>query len=386
MVARRRRQRRARGADGRRGGPRAFALALMQPVAPMLAQPADDIAEALARARHRRVRMEGRRRARAGAQGGRRRPRVHAQSQRRDGVGARDRRGAARSRRARADPRRRGDRAARRAARRSRSSRRCGGSAARSTSPTMRASLPLSVFFFDCLRATHDALIGRAGGASASTRCARALPPALLIPRIVTDDVAAAEAFYDDALRRGHEGVMAKSLVCAVRAGPARSVVAQGQARCTRSTSSCSRRSGATAAARAGCRTCISPRATARAAAFVMLGKTFKGMTDEMLAWQTREMLERETHRDDWTVYAASRTRRRDRVQRPAGEPALSRRARAALRARQALPDGQDARPTPTRSRRCAPFTPVNSRAPVGDCPTNERDDCTGLLHRSMPL
>ena len=33
-----------------------------------------------------------------------------------------------------------------------------------------------------------------------------------------------------------------------------------------------------------------------------MLGKTFKGMTDEMLAWQTREMLERETHRDDWTV------------------------------------------------------------------------------------
>ena len=33
-----------------------------------------------------------------------------------------------------------------------------------------------------------------------------------------------------------------------------------------------------------------------------MLGKTFKGMTDEMLAWQTRELLERETHRDDWTV------------------------------------------------------------------------------------
>jgi DNA ligase-1 len=34
-----------------------------------------------------------------------------------------------------------------------------------------------------------------------------------------------------------------------------------------------------------------------------MLGKTFKGMTDEMLAWQTRAMLERETHRDDWTVW-----------------------------------------------------------------------------------
>jgi DNA ligase-1 len=35
---------------------------------------------------------------------------------------------------------------------------------------------------------------------------------------------------------------------------------------------------------------------------FVMLGKTFKGMTDEMLAWQTQAFLERETGRDEWTV------------------------------------------------------------------------------------
>jgi len=34
-----------------------------------------------------------------------------------------------------------------------------------------------------------------------------------------------------------------------------------------------------------------------------MLGKTFKGMTDEMLAWQTEELLKREVRRDDWTVY-----------------------------------------------------------------------------------
>jgi DNA ligase-1 len=34
-----------------------------------------------------------------------------------------------------------------------------------------------------------------------------------------------------------------------------------------------------------------------------MLGKTFKGMTDEMLAWQTERFLELETHRDDYTVY-----------------------------------------------------------------------------------
>jgi DNA ligase-1 len=35
---------------------------------------------------------------------------------------------------------------------------------------------------------------------------------------------------------------------------------------------------------------------------FVMLGKTFKGMTDEMLKWQTHEFLAREVGRDSWTV------------------------------------------------------------------------------------
>jgi DNA ligase-1 len=34
-----------------------------------------------------------------------------------------------------------------------------------------------------------------------------------------------------------------------------------------------------------------------------MLGKTFKGLTDEMLRWQTQRFLELETHRDAWTVY-----------------------------------------------------------------------------------
>jgi DNA ligase-1 len=36
---------------------------------------------------------------------------------------------------------------------------------------------------------------------------------------------------------------------------------------------------------------------------FVMLGKTFKGMTDAMLEWQTEKLLELETHRDDYTVH-----------------------------------------------------------------------------------
>jgi DNA ligase 1 len=36
---------------------------------------------------------------------------------------------------------------------------------------------------------------------------------------------------------------------------------------------------------------------------FIMLGKTFKGMTDEMLAWQTTEFLAREVRRDGHVVY-----------------------------------------------------------------------------------
>ena len=36
---------------------------------------------------------------------------------------------------------------------------------------------------------------------------------------------------------------------------------------------------------------------------WVMLGKTFKGLTDELLTWQTARFLELEDHRDDWTVY-----------------------------------------------------------------------------------
>jgi DNA ligase-1 len=34
-----------------------------------------------------------------------------------------------------------------------------------------------------------------------------------------------------------------------------------------------------------------------------MLGKTFKGLTDALLEWQTREFLARETRRDEYTVY-----------------------------------------------------------------------------------
>ena len=67
---------------------------------------------------------------------------------------------------------------------------------------------------------------------------------------------------------------------------------------------------------------------------YVMLGKTFKGLTDAMLEWQTKELLAREIASRRLDRVRAAGARRGDRVQRSAGEPALSRAAsRCASRA-----------------------------------------------------
>ncbi len=77
----------------------------------------------------------------------------------------------------------------------------------------------------------------------------------------------------------------------------------------------------------------------------VMLGKTFKGMTDEMLAWQTERFQELADRRaSDWVVHAAARAGRRDRLRRRAALDPLPRRHGAALRPGAALPRRQAGR------------------------------------------
>ena len=70
---------------------------------------------------------------------------------------------------------------------------------------------------------------------------------------------------------------------------------------------------------------------------FVMLGKTFKGMTDEMLAWQTAKLQELEVSRDDYTVLRAARSSssrsRSTTCRRARSIPAVSRCASRASRA-----------------------------------------------------
>jgi DNA ligase-1 len=164
----------------------------------------------------------------------------------------------------------------------------------------MRAAMPLSVFFFDCLRRDDHDLVAMPAAARFAAMTA-ALSSKLLIPRLVTSEVSSAQAFYDDALERGHEGVMVKALGAAYEPG-ARSATWLKVKRIhtldlvvLAAEWGHGRRKGWLSNLHLGA---IDPAK----GTFVMLGKTFKGMTDAMLAWQTEELLKREVTRDDWTV------------------------------------------------------------------------------------
>jgi DNA ligase-1 len=166
---------------------------------------------------------------------------------------------------------------------------------------SLRTELPLSPFFFDILRHDGDVLTHR----PARDRFAaldEALPVSLVVPRIVTTSRIEAEAFVRQALARGHEGVMAKALDAPYEAG--RRGAAWLKVKVARTLDLVvlaaewghGRRRGWLSNLHLGARDPAS-------GGFVMLGKTFKGMTDKMLEWQTRAFLEREIARDEWTVY-----------------------------------------------------------------------------------
>jgi len=123
------------------------------------------------------------------------------------------------------------------------------------------------------------------------------------IPRIVTADAGVAAAFADDALARGHEGVMVKALDSTYDAGrrggswrkvkPVRTLdlvvlgVEWGSGR----------RQGWLSNLHLGA------RAVDPADGFVMVGKTFKGLTDELLTWQTEALLAIEERREGHVVF-----------------------------------------------------------------------------------
>jgi DNA ligase-1 len=165
----------------------------------------------------------------------------------------------------------------------------------------MRRELPLSVFFFDCMLADGVALMDR----PLSERRAlleRSVSAEHLTPSLVTGDAAQAALFYAQALRHGHEGIMAKAPDSAYESGRRGASWFKVKRAHTldlvvlAAEWGSGRRRGWLSNLHLGAR---DPATNG----FVMLGKTFKGMTDAMLEWQTREFLARETHRDEWTVH-----------------------------------------------------------------------------------
>ena len=165
----------------------------------------------------------------------------------------------------------------------------------------MRRELPLSVYFFDCLFSSDEPLIHQPAHErfSAMQRC---IPEETVIPRIVTSEQGVAAQFFADALKRGHEGVVAKALDARYEAGRRGSSWIKVKRANTLDLVVLAaewghgRRSGRLSNLHLGARDPANGD-------FVMLGKTFKGLTDDMLQWQTAEFLRREVRRDSWTVY-----------------------------------------------------------------------------------
>jgi ATP-dependent DNA ligase I len=165
----------------------------------------------------------------------------------------------------------------------------------------LRRSVPLATFVFDCLHLDGDDLLDLPARDRLAT-LGTVLPDGLTVPRIETADPREAEQFLDAALERGHEGVMVKALEAPYEAGRR----GAGWLKVKRATTldlvvlaadwGHGRRTGRLSNLHLGAR----DPATGE---FVMLGKTFKGMTDEMLAWQTQRLLELEVRRDRYTVH-----------------------------------------------------------------------------------
>jgi DNA ligase-1 len=165
----------------------------------------------------------------------------------------------------------------------------------------LRSELPLTPFFFDCLLRDGEPLIDRPQSARFSALSELA-PAAVVIPHVITADVSEAQTFANAAIARGHEGVVAKALdapYAAGRRGQAWLKIKQAKTLdlvVLAAEWGNGRRQGWLSNLHLGAR-------DEERGGFVMLGKTFKGLTDEMLQWQTEQFLTLESHRDSYTVY-----------------------------------------------------------------------------------
>jgi DNA ligase 1 len=157
-----------------------------------------------------------------------------------------------------------------------------------------RRSVPLTALFFDVLHADGADVLDRPA-AERFDLLAAAVPEQMRVPRTIAETGADAAAFLADALARGHEGVMVKALDEPYAAGGRGGAWLKVKPRHTLDLVVLAaewghgRRRGWLSNLHLGARR---PDGT-----FCMLGKTFKGLTDAMLQWQTERLLELETGR-----------------------------------------------------------------------------------------
>jgi DNA ligase-1 len=165
----------------------------------------------------------------------------------------------------------------------------------------MKGEIPIIPFFFDLLYLDGESLLDEPYWKRFELLSQRVLPEKM-IPRIVTAKEPEAQDFLKKSLQAGHEGLMAKGFDSPYQAGhrgffwlkikPIQTLdllVLAGEW-------GHGRRKGWLSNLHLGARDPESNN-------FIMLGKTFKGLTDEMLRWQTKRLLELEISRDQWTVY-----------------------------------------------------------------------------------
>ncbi|HEX2176735.1 MAG TPA: ATP-dependent DNA ligase [Nocardioidaceae bacterium] len=164
----------------------------------------------------------------------------------------------------------------------------------------LRARVPLTTYYFDLLHVDGSDLLDLPA-AQRQDRLAALLPEQQRMPRVVTDDLTAARGFFAEAVHSGHEGVVVKRLGDPYEAGRRGSGWVKVKPRHTLDLVVLAaewghgRRQGWLSNLHLGAR-------DDDTGGFVMLGKTFKGLTDAMLVWQTEQLLGLEKAREGHVV------------------------------------------------------------------------------------
>jgi DNA ligase 1 len=165
---------------------------------------------------------------------------------------------------------------------------------------TMSGLDSTGAFFFDVLHVDGASLIDEP--LSARSVVLRSLvPPSLVLPSIQTDDGAVADAFAVEAVRAGHEGVVVKALDSPYQAGRRGATWRKVKPVHTLDLVVLAAEWGH--GRRTGWLSNLHLGARGADGSFVMVGKTFKGLTDELLRWQTVELQARAIATEGITVH-----------------------------------------------------------------------------------